>query len=125
MGCGGSKTDDKDSKEKDAKPKTTPRHKKRSSLTKSTEASPQRREPKQKKPYVPKRRESEQNSTLFQRSVPVEGENLPLTGNWELETGVDVSTLKFINIRTLEIFAVIILKFEQRGFTIEKCIQKT
>ena len=92
MGCGGSKTDDgKDPKEKATKTKTTTRHKKRSSLTRSTEATPQRREPKQKKPYVPKRRESEQNSTLFQRNVPVDGENLQLTGNWELETGVDVS----------------------------------
>ena len=96
MGCGGSKTDDsKDPKEKratKAKTKATPVHKKRSSLTRSTEASPQRRELKQKKPYVPKRRDSEYNSTLFQRNVPVDGENLPLTGNWELETGVDVST---------------------------------
>ena len=31
---------------------------------------------------------------------------------------------KFLKIRTPKKFAVIILKFEQRGFTIEKCVQK-
>ena len=33
--------------------------------------------------------------------------------------------VNFLNIRTPKKFVVIILKFEQRGFTIEKCVQKT
>ena len=34
-------------------------------------------------------------------------------------------TIKFLKIRAPEKFAVIILKFEQRGFTTEKWVQKT
>ena len=33
-------------------------------------------------------------------------------------------TVKFLKIQTPEKFAVIILKVEQRGFTIAKCVQK-
>ena len=33
-------------------------------------------------------------------------------------------TVKILKIQTLEKFAVITLKFEQGGFTVEKCIQK-
>ena len=33
-------------------------------------------------------------------------------------------TVTILKIRTPEKFAVIILKFEQRGFTIKKCVQK-
>ena len=33
-------------------------------------------------------------------------------------------TVNFLNIRTPQKFVVIVLKFEQRGFTIEKCVQK-
>ena len=33
-------------------------------------------------------------------------------------------TVKILNIRTPEKFAVIILKFEQHGYTIVKCVQK-
>ena len=35
------------------------------------------------------------------------------------------TTVKQLKILTHEKFAVILLKFEQRGFTIEKCVQKT
>ena len=97
MGCGGSKTDEtQDAKQQDGKQRTPQKNKKRSRTTISTESSPARREPRQKKAYVAKRRESEPVSTIFKRSVPLEGENLPLSGNWELETGVDVSLVSFL-----------------------------
>ena len=97
MGCGGSKAEESKTEEKKGKGKTTPRR--RSVGSNTTESSPQRREPRQKKPYVSKRRETEPIVTVFQRSIPAESENLPLTGNWELENGTDVSTCTEINQR--------------------------
>ena len=38
--------------------------------------------------------------------------------------GFSTGTVKFLKILTPEKFAVIILKFEQRDFTIEKYVQK-
>ena len=97
MGCGGSKSqpkeDQKEGKSKKKSPTKSKRHSVGSTKTDSSpSASAQRREPRQKKQYVPKRRESsEPIITVFQRTIPAESEKLPLNGNWELESGTDVS----------------------------------
>ena len=96
MGCGGSKSQPKeDQKEGKSKKKSPTKSKRHSVGSTKTDSSPsaQRREPRQKKQYVPKRRESsEPIITVFQRTIPAESEKLPLNGNWELESGSDVSS---------------------------------
>ena len=54
--------------------------------------------------------------SLFMKEEVLDGNESPVSRL--------LNTVKILKIRTPGKFAVIILKFEQCGFTIEKCVQK-